>query len=149
MTNRLRDGADERARIDAVMVVETTVLERQQHFQIVRIDVLRIERQAPAAFGRRECAQQAIFAIDDGHGLRLRLIERQGSDIGERFSIDAVAGSGRDKRQRRACDEDFTPRNAREGGANAARCPYALVAAVHRRPAHLALTVSLPPAVRA
>ena len=65
MTDHLQDGAGDGFRIDAVVAVKALVFEREQHLQVMRIDVLRVERQAPLAFRCREGAQQVIVAIDD------------------------------------------------------------------------------------
>ncbi len=89
----LQDSADDGFRVDAVVAVEALVLEGEEHLEVVRVDVLRIERQSPFAFGRREGAKQAIVAIDDGDGRCLGFFERQRSGIGD----------GLDDRGRRRC----------------------------------------------
>ena len=61
----LRAGADQRARIDAAMVVESGILIGDEHREIARIDVVRGRRQAPAPVGQRERPEQPPAAIDD------------------------------------------------------------------------------------
>ncbi len=61
----LSGGAQERARIDAMVLIEASVLVADQHREIARIDVMRRRRKPPAPVRQREGPQQPAVAIDD------------------------------------------------------------------------------------
>ena len=63
--DELKRGARQRQRIDAGMRIEALVLVGEQQLQIRRIDIgLGVDRQPPAAVGRRIGAQQLAVAVD-------------------------------------------------------------------------------------
>ena len=61
----LSGRAQERARIDAMVLVEASILVGDEHREIARIDVMRRRRKPPAPVGQREGPQQPAIAIDD------------------------------------------------------------------------------------
>ena len=61
----LRAGANERAKIDAVVLVKPAVLIGDEHRDVARIDVMRGRRQPPASVGQSERPEQPAVAIDD------------------------------------------------------------------------------------
>ena len=65
-------------RVDAVMRLEALVLVGDQHGEVARVDVLGIDRQAPAPVRRREGPQQPVVAIDHRDRKRLGAGQRQG-----------------------------------------------------------------------
>ena len=58
-------GADHRAPVDAVVVIEPPVLVGDQHGEIARIDFVRRRGQAPTPVRQGESPQQPAVAIDD------------------------------------------------------------------------------------
>ena len=70
-------GAPDGQRIDAVMAAEALVLEGDQHGEVARVDILDLDRQAPAAVGRGVGAQQPVVAVEHGDGQRLGTGQRQ------------------------------------------------------------------------
>ena len=58
-------GAQERARVDAVMRLEARILVGDQHRDIAWVDVVRRRRQAPAPVGHGERTQEPAVAVDD------------------------------------------------------------------------------------
>jgi hypothetical protein len=77
VAHELPAGAADGDRVDAAMAAETPVLEGQQHGEIARVDLFRLDRQAPAPVGRGVGAQQPVVAVEHGHRQRLGPTERQ------------------------------------------------------------------------
>ncbi len=75
VAHELTGGTDERADIDAVMRVEAAVLERHQHGEIARVNVLGIDRKPPPALGRGKGAQQAPVVVQHDGGDSARILE--------------------------------------------------------------------------
>ena len=114
--------AQERARVDAAMLVEAPVLVGDQHRDIARIDVVRRRRQPPAPVGQGEGAQQPAVAVDDdgrafarGHEIErpeARFVARPGESRGDARDGDESADCGeRDEERaaRRAASLALTP----------------------------------------
>ena len=112
MLRHLHDGARDRLRVDAVMLVKPLILECEQHFQVVLVDVFRVQRQAPLSIGRRKGAQQAVFAINNGDGNFLRRLKRQRSNLSDRFGINAIRRRTAENAQPDRCETQFANREA-------------------------------------
>ena len=61
----LRAGANERAKVDAIVLIKPPVLIGDEHGDIAWIDVMRGRRQPPAAVWQSEGPEQPAVAIDD------------------------------------------------------------------------------------
>lgn len=77
VAHHLEDGAGDGFRVHAVVGVEALVLKREQHLQVMLIDIFGIDRQPPFSFRGGEGAQKAIVAIDDRYGYGFCLFERK------------------------------------------------------------------------
>ena len=75
--DELPAGAADGPGVDAAVRAEALVLEGHQHGEIARVDVLRLDRQPPAAVGRGVGAQQPVVAVEHGHRQRLGARQRQ------------------------------------------------------------------------
>ncbi len=84
----LRPGANERAKVDAVVLVKPAVLIGDEHRDVARIDVMRRRRQPPAPVGQSERPEQPAVAIDDDR----RAFARRGKI--ERAKARDVVGPG-------------------------------------------------------
>ncbi len=78
VADELPARAPDRPGIDAMMHPEALVLEGDQHGEVARVDVFDVDRQAPAAVGRRVGAQQPVVAIEHRHRNGLGAGKRQG-----------------------------------------------------------------------
>ena len=117
--------AQERARVDAAMLIETPVLVGDEHREIARIDVMRRRRQPPASVGQGEGPQQPAVAVDDdgralarGHEIErpeARFVARPGEGRGD--------GRDGDERARRRRD---ATRSVRRGVASLPLTPAPL-----------------------
>ena len=103
----LRASANERAKVDAVVLIEPAVLIGDQHREIARIDLMRGRRQTPAPVGQSEGPEQPAVAIDDNR----RAFARGGKIERAQARRVAAPGEGRaragrhDERQRGGEDE--------------------------------------------
>ena len=57
------------------MDIEALVLERHEHGEVALVDLVGLERQPPAAFVRRERAQEPVAAVEHGDRDRVCLGE--------------------------------------------------------------------------
>ena len=111
----LRAGANERAKVDAVMLIKPPVLIGDEHRDIARIDVMRGRRQPPAAIGQSEGPEQPAVAIDDDRRAlaRGRKIERAEACGVARPGDGRAEARRRYERKQRGEDEGEAARKAR------------------------------------
>ena len=65
VAGELAGGAQQRQDVDALMIPEALVLVGDQHLHELRVDLVEIGGEPPAAVRRREGAQQRAVAVDD------------------------------------------------------------------------------------
>ena len=93
----LRAGANERAKVDAIVLIKPPVLIGDEHRDVARIDVMRGRRQPPASVGQSEGPEQPAVAIDDD-----RRAFARGGKI-ERAEACGVARPGDGRAEARRC----------------------------------------------
>ena len=101
-------GAQQRQRVDAVVIPEALVLIGDQHLDELRIDLVEAGRQPPAPVGRGEGPEQRAVAVDDLAGDRDRLRQRRREGAVEAFRTRPrrlPPARQRRRRRRRACGD--------------------------------------------